>query len=39
MMDIYRSAVPFIGLELIGLIICMAVPQTILWLPGLMFGK
>jgi tripartite ATP-independent transporter DctM subunit len=39
MIDIYRSALPFIAIEAVALIICIVFPQTILWLPGLMFGK
>jgi tripartite ATP-independent transporter DctM subunit len=35
--DIYRSIVPFVGLQLLGLIIIMLVPQLATWLPGLMF--
>jgi tripartite ATP-independent transporter DctM subunit len=36
--DIYRSIIPFVLLQLIGLIICMIFPQTILWLPKLVMG-
>jgi TRAP-type mannitol/chloroaromatic compound transport system permease large subunit len=36
--DIYRSIVPFVLLQLTGLIICMIFPQTILWLPKLVMG-
>jgi len=38
MMDIYRSVLPFIVLQTVGLIICMLLPQTILLLPNLVFG-
>lgn len=34
--DIYRAVIPFIGLEAIGLAICMIFPQTILFLPNLL---
>ncbi len=34
--DIYRAALPFIGLNLIVMAIMIAVPATVLWLPGLM---
>jgi len=34
--DIYRSAFPFIMLQLIGLALVMAFPQIILWLPNMM---
>lgn len=33
MMDIYRSIMPFLGLELLGLIIVILIPQIALWLP------
>jgi tripartite ATP-independent transporter DctM subunit len=33
---IYRGIVPFIGLMLIGLVICTLFPQTILWLPSVL---
>jgi tripartite ATP-independent transporter DctM subunit len=39
MMDIYRSIIPFVFLQLIGLIIYMVFPQTILWLPNLIMGS
>ncbi len=35
--DIYRSIVPFVGLQILGLIIIMLLPQLATWLPGLMF--
>ena len=37
--DIYKSVIPFVGLQAIGLIICMIFPQIITWLPGMMIGK
>jgi TRAP-type mannitol/chloroaromatic compound transport system permease large subunit len=33
MMDIYRSILPFLGLELLGMIIVILIPQIALWLP------
>jgi tripartite ATP-independent transporter DctM subunit len=36
MMDIYKSALPFVGLQLVGLILCMIFPGIITWLPSLM---
>jgi tripartite ATP-independent transporter DctM subunit len=39
MMDIYRSVLPFILIQAVGLVICMVFPQTILYLPNLVFGK
>jgi tripartite ATP-independent transporter DctM subunit len=38
MMDIYRSAIPFVLLQLLGLIIVMAFPVIALYLPHLIFG-
>ena len=38
MMDIYRSALPFVVLQMLGLILCMIFPGIITWLPGLMTG-
>jgi len=35
---IYRGAVPFVILQLIGLIVLMAFPQIITWLPNLLYG-
>lgn len=36
MMDIYRSAIPFVLLQAVALIICMIFPGIITWLPSLM---
>jgi TRAP-type mannitol/chloroaromatic compound transport system permease large subunit len=36
MLDLYRSVVPYIGLQLIGMALCMAFPQIVLWLPNVM---
>lgn len=36
---IYRGAVPFVILQLIGLGIVLAFPQLATWLPGLVFGS
>ncbi len=33
MSDLYRGVVPFIGLQALGLILCILVPEIILWLP------
>ena len=38
MADIFRAALPFIGLQLVGLIICIVFPDIILWLPRLFYG-
>jgi tripartite ATP-independent transporter DctM subunit len=36
MMDIYKSAIPFVALQMVGLILCMVFPGIITWLPSLM---
>jgi len=38
MMDIYKSAVPFVALQMVGLILCMIFPEIITWLPNFMIG-
>ncbi|MFQ5623092.1 MAG: TRAP transporter large permease subunit [Paracoccaceae bacterium] len=38
MSDIFKSAIPFLGLQLVGLIICMVFPEIITWLPGKVYG-
>jgi tripartite ATP-independent transporter DctM subunit len=35
---IFRSALPFLLIQAIGLAICVIFPQTILWLPKLVYG-
>jgi len=35
---LYKSVLPYIALQVFGLILCMVFPQIILWLPGIM-GK
>jgi TRAP-type mannitol/chloroaromatic compound transport system permease large subunit len=35
LMDIYRGIVPFVLLMIIGLILCAAFPDVVLWLPSL----
>lgn len=35
--DIWKSAVPFIGLQACGVAACMAFPEIILWVPRLLF--
>jgi tripartite ATP-independent transporter DctM subunit len=39
MLDIYRSVAPFVALKVVVLGICMLVPETITWLPGLIFDR
>lgn len=36
--DIYRSIVPFVGIQLVALILVMLFPQLALWLPNVLFG-
>lgn len=36
--DIYRSILPFIGLQWIGLLLVIFFPQLALWLPEIVFG-
>jgi tripartite ATP-independent transporter DctM subunit len=38
MADIFRAAMPFIGLQLLGLYLCIAFPEIILWLPRQVYG-
>lgn len=38
MMDIYRSAIPFVLLQALGLVIVMVFPMIALWIPHLIFG-
>ncbi len=35
---IFRSALPFLLLQALGLFICITFPQLILWLPGVVYG-
>lgn len=37
--DIYRGIVPFVGLQLAGLVILTIFPEIVTWLPGLFFGR
>ncbi len=37
--DIYRGIVPFVIVQLIGLLIVVFFPQLATWLPGVVFGK
>ena len=36
MNDIIRGVLPFVGLIIVGLVLCGVFPQIILWLPGIM---
>ncbi|WP_172299242.1 TRAP transporter large permease subunit [Pseudoruegeria sp. HB172150] len=36
--DIFRSALPFLALQIVGLVLCMVFPEIIIWLPRLVYG-
>ena len=36
--DIYRAALPFLALQILGLAVCMLYPGVITWLPRLVYG-
>lgn len=38
MLDLYKSVLPYIVLQIIGMILCMIFPQIILWLPNTLIG-
>ncbi|MFT6557704.1 TRAP transporter large permease [Sneathiella sp.] len=38
MSDIFKAALPFLGLQFLGLALCMYFPQIITWLPNLVYG-
>ncbi len=38
MVHIYKGVVPFIALQWVGLILCILIPDIIMWLPKLAFG-
>ncbi|SLN22831.1 Sialic acid TRAP transporter permease protein SiaT [Roseovarius litorisediminis] len=38
MSDIFKSALPFLFLQIVGLSLCMLFPQVITWLPRLVYG-
>ncbi len=38
MAQIYRSSLPFLCLQIVGLSICIIFPETVLWLPRLVYG-
>jgi tripartite ATP-independent transporter DctM subunit len=38
MSDIFKSALPFLALQVVGLLLCMFFPQIITWLPGIIYG-
>jgi tripartite ATP-independent transporter DctM subunit len=38
MTDIFKSALPFLALQIVGLVLCMVFPEIITWLPRLVYG-
>ncbi|WP_323767951.1 TRAP transporter large permease subunit [Antarctobacter sp.] len=38
MTDIFKSALPFLALQVLGLVLCMLFPEIITWLPQLVYG-
>ncbi|MBU2630456.1 MAG: TRAP transporter large permease subunit, partial [Proteobacteria bacterium] len=38
LMDIYKGVIPFIILQLTGLLIVMLWPQLVIWLPSIAYG-
>ncbi|MBO6862963.1 MAG: TRAP transporter large permease subunit [Alphaproteobacteria bacterium] len=38
MSDIFKSALPFLALQILGLVLCMMFPGLITWLPRLVYG-
>jgi len=38
MAQIYRSSIPFLGLQIVGLAICIIFPEVVLWLPRQVYG-
>jgi tripartite ATP-independent transporter DctM subunit len=34
--DLYQSVLPYMALQLVGMVLCMIFPQIILWLPNMM---
>ncbi|CAG8998674.1 MAG: C4-dicarboxylate TRAP transporter large permease protein DctM [Candidatus Celerinatantimonas neptuna] len=39
MLDIYKSVTPFVMIKLVVLIICMLIPEIVLWLPNHLMGQ
>jgi TRAP-type mannitol/chloroaromatic compound transport system permease large subunit len=37
LMDIYKGTMPFLGIQIVGLILVIAFPALSLWLPNLLF--
>ena len=39
MIRIFKSALPFLTIQVLGLVLCMRFPEIITWLPGIVYGK
>ena len=39
MIRIFKSALPFLAIQVLGLVLCMRFPEIITWLPGIVYGK
>lgn len=39
MSDIYKASLPFLGIQLIALVVCMVYPSVITWLPQVVYGN
>jgi len=39
LMDIYKGVIPFIGLQLLGLLLVAFFPDLVTWLPSIAYGK
>ena len=37
--DLYKAAIPFIFLQIFGLVLIVVFPSIALWLPGVLFGR
>ncbi|MDJ0930143.1 TRAP transporter large permease subunit [Breoghania sp.] len=38
MIRIFKAAIPFLAIQIIGLVLCMVFPEIIIWLPRLVYG-
>jgi len=36
--DIYRGVIPFVGLQILAVLLCILFPQLLTWLPGYLIG-
>ena len=37
--QIYRGVIPFVGIQLLALLVLAAFPEIVTWLPGLLYGQ